>query len=272
MEAMHSEPSGRSEAGPRPPDSDMANLFNVPRRPSPPQHLLHQARQHINPHPRRTFTLRNPTSLLPELRHLHRPPHHPHLRPPLYPIARRFTAHSSGITVLQRIGAGIFLSIVNMAVAGLVEAKRIEVVKESNLLDRSTAAVPMRIWWLLPQYILCGLSDAFTFIGLQELFYDQMSDGMRSVGAAANLSITGVGNFLSNAIITVVQGISSRGREWLGDNINRTNLHYFYWVLVGLSALNLCAHVWVAMVLRIRESSWWKKMRLIRNTEVSLHD
>ncbi|GMN55547.1 hypothetical protein TIFTF001_024667 [Ficus carica] len=84
MEAMHSEPSGRSEAGP-PPDSDMANLFNVPRRPSPPQHLLHQARQHINPHPRRTFTLRNPTSLLPELRHLHRPPHHPHLRPPLYP-------------------------------------------------------------------------------------------------------------------------------------------------------------------------------------------
>ncbi|XP_010095972.2 protein NRT1/ PTR FAMILY 5.4 [Morus notabilis] len=164
------------------------------------------------------------------------------------PIARRFTGHPSGITVLQRVGTGIFLSIINMIVSGLVEAKRLSVVKEYNLMDNPKATVPMRIWWLLPQYILCGLSDAFTFIGLQELFYDQMPDAMRSVGAAANMSITGVGNFVSNAIISAVQGISSRhgGAEWLGDNINRAHLHYFYWLLAGLSALNLCAYVWAA--------------------------
>lgn len=163
------------------------------------------------------------------------------------PITRKLTAQPSGITVLQRIVAGLFLSVVNMVVAGLVEKKRISVAKEYNLLDKPNSVVPMRIWWLLPQYVLCGLSDAFTFIGLQELFYDQMPDAMRSVGAAANISITGVGNFVGNAIISVVQGVSSRyGGEWLVDNINRAHLHYFYWMLAGLSALNLCAYVWVA--------------------------
>lgn len=163
------------------------------------------------------------------------------------PVARKFTGYPSGITVLQRIGVGLFLSIVNMIVAGFVEKKRISVVKDYNLVDKPNSVVPMRIWWLLPQYVLCGLSDAFTFIGLQELFYDQMPDPMRSVGAAVNMSITGVGNFISNAIISAVQGISSKhGSEWLVDNINRAHLHYFYWILAGLSALNLCAYVWVA--------------------------
>lgn len=82
MEAMLSEPSGRSEAG-SPSDSRMANLFDVPRRPNPPKHLLHQARQHS--HPDRRIKLRNSPGLLPRLRHLHRPHHHPHLRPHFHP-------------------------------------------------------------------------------------------------------------------------------------------------------------------------------------------
>ncbi|KAL5570188.1 hypothetical protein UlMin_026763 [Ulmus minor] len=163
------------------------------------------------------------------------------------PIARKFTGHHSGITVLQRIGVGLFLSIISMVVSGLVEVKRLSVAREYSLIDNPKAEIPMGIWWLLPQYMLCGLADAFTYIGLQELFYDQMPDDMRSVGAAANLSISGVGNFLSNAIISLVQEISSRyGAKWLDDDINRAHLHHFYWLMAGLSALNLCAYVWVA--------------------------
>ncbi|KAE8038397.1 hypothetical protein FH972_010915 [Carpinus fangiana] len=163
------------------------------------------------------------------------------------PLTRRFTGHLSGITLLQRIGIGLFLSLLNMAVSGLVEAKRVGVAKQYNLLDNPKATVPMSVWWLLPQYILCGLSDVFTFIRLQELFYDQMPEPMRSLGAAAYVTVVGVGSFLSSAVISTVQAISSSfGEEWLGDNLNRAHLDGFYWVLAGLSALNLCVYVWVA--------------------------
>jgi len=97
------------------------------------------------------------------------------------------------------------------------------------------------------QYILCGLSDVFTFVGLQELFYDQMPESMRSLGAAGYVSVVGVGSFVSSAVISTVEAISSScGEEWLGDNLNRAHLDYFYLVLAGLSALNLCVYVWVA--------------------------
>ncbi|KAM3733672.1 hypothetical protein ACB098_11G154300 [Castanea mollissima] len=89
-------------------------------------------------------------------------------------ITRKFTGHPSGITVLQRIGIGLFLSIFVMVVFALVEAKRINIAEEYNLLDYPKAIVPMKVWWLLPQYIIAGLADIFTFVWLQELFYAQM--------------------------------------------------------------------------------------------------
>lgn len=160
------------------------------------------------------------------------------------PAARNFTGHHSGITVLQRIGMGLFISILTMGVSGVVEAKRVAMAGEHGLMDTPKATVPMTIWWLIPQYMLCGVSDAFAFVGLQELFYDQMPQSMRSLGAAAYISIIGVGNFLSSAVISIVQAGS--GGRWLEDNLNRSNLHYFYWVLAALSAFNLCGYVWIA--------------------------
>lgn len=126
-----------------------------------------------------------------------------------------------------------------MAVAACVESKRARIA--------TGAGAPMAIWWLIPQYVLCGLVDLFTVVGLQELFYQEMPVAMRSVGAAAYISVVGVGNFLSGGLISVVQEVSSRaGVEWLGDDINTANLHYFYWLLSAMSALNLCCYVFLA--------------------------
>ena len=163
------------------------------------------------------------------------------------PIARKFTGHPSGITVLQRIGVGLFLSILNMVVSALVEAKRVSIAKEYNLMDKTKATIPMTVWWLLPQYMIYGFSDAFAIVGLQELFYDQMPEALRSMGAAAYISMVGVGSFMSNAIVSIVHEIRSRhGDKWLANNLNLAHLDY-YWVLAGLSALNLCAYACIAM-------------------------
>ncbi|XP_065615754.1 protein NRT1/ PTR FAMILY 5.4-like [Quercus suber] len=166
----------------------------------------------------------------------------------LVPITRKFSGHRSGITLLQRVGIGLCISLLTMVVAALVEAKRVSIAKQYDLVDKYKEIVPMSVWWLLPQYILSGLADMFTFVGLQELFYDQMPESLRSLGAAAYVSVLGVGSFISSAIISIVQAISSScGEKWLGNNLNRAHLDYFYWVLSGLSALNLCVYVWNAM-------------------------
>ncbi|CAI0461870.1 unnamed protein product [Linum tenue] len=164
-------------------------------------------------------------------------------------VRRHITGHPSGITLLQRIGTGLALSILEAAVAALVESRRLRVAKHYGLLDGPKGAVvPMQVWWLVPQYAISGMSDAFTIVGLQELFYDQMPESMRSMGAAAYISIVGIGSFVNTGVITVVQGVSSRagGGKWLGDNLNRANLDKFYWILAGMSAVNFCVYLLIA--------------------------
>ncbi|CAB4268478.1 unnamed protein product [Prunus armeniaca] len=170
------------------------------------------------------------------------------------PLTRKYTGHPSGITVLQRIGIGLVMSILNMVVSALVEAKRLDVAKHYNLIDKPKTIIPMKVWWLLPQYLICGVSDAFTTVGLQELFYDQMPEQMRSIGAAAFISVIGVGSFISSGIISIVQSITSRnGDKWLGDNINRAHLDYFYGVLAVLTTLSLCVYVLIARAFEYRK-------------------
>ncbi|CAN8254580.1 unnamed protein product [Cochlearia groenlandica] len=171
---------------------------------------------------------------------------------PLYdrifvPMARKITHHHSGITSLQRIGVGLFIATFNMIICGLVEAKRLKVARDHGFIDSPKQVVPMSSLWLLPQYILVGIGDGFTIVGMQELFYDQMPETMRSIGASIFISVVGVGSFVSTGIISVVQTISkSHGEEWLVNNLNRAHLDYYYWVIASLNAVSLCFYLFVA--------------------------
>ncbi|CAM8970005.1 unnamed protein product [Rhodiola kirilowii] len=163
------------------------------------------------------------------------------------PLARRITSLPTGITVLQRIGIGIFFSIITMVLAALVEQKRVSLAKEYHLLDSPKATVPMSVWWLLPPFMVSGLADVFSYVGFQELFYDQMPENMRSIGAAGFISMQGIGNLASTAVISLVQLASSKaGEEWLVDNLNRAHLDLFYWVLAAIGVLNLGYFMWVS--------------------------
>ncbi|KAI8526592.1 hypothetical protein RHMOL_Rhmol12G0008200 [Rhododendron molle] len=164
------------------------------------------------------------------------------------PIARGITRKPSGITMLQRIGFGLLLSMLSMVIAALVERKRLETAKEYGLIDNPKATVPMSFWWLVPQYILFGIADVFTIVGLQEFFYDQMPSELKSVGLSLYLSILGVGSILSSFLISVVESVTGGDGEdsWISDNLNRAHLDYFYWLLAGLSAVAMAAYLFVA--------------------------
>ncbi|CAA2975829.1 NRT1 PTR FAMILY -like [Olea europaea subsp. europaea] len=164
------------------------------------------------------------------------------------PIARSITGKPAGITMLQRIGTGITLSFLSMVIAASVERERLKIAVIYGLVDLPNATVPMSVWWLLPQYLLFGIADVFTLIGLQEFFYDQVPNELRSIGLALYLSIFGIGSFLSSFLISVVEkATSGPGQDgWFSDNLNRAHLDYFYWLLAGLSAVALAAYIYFA--------------------------
>lgn len=109
----------------------------------------------------------------------------------LVPISRKATGNERGINILQRIGIGMMISIAAMAVAVLVERKRLKAVREEIIEAGKTEPLSMSAFWLAPQSMILGMADGFTLVGLQEYFYEQVPDSMRSLGIAIYLSVIG---------------------------------------------------------------------------------
>ncbi|KAF3433622.1 hypothetical protein FNV43_RR24725 [Rhamnella rubrinervis] len=162
----------------------------------------------------------------------------------LVPYLRKTTGNERGISILQRIGIGMVFSIASMSVAALVERKRLELANNNEL----GSLASMSVFWLAPQSLILGLGDGFAMVGLQEYFYDQVPDSMRSLGIAFFLSIIGVGSFLSSFLISVVDSVTeiSSGKSWFGNNLNVSRLDNFYWLLAAVNVLNLCLFVTIA--------------------------
>ncbi|GLU16340.1 hypothetical protein SLE2022_327780 [Rubroshorea leprosula] len=162
------------------------------------------------------------------------------------PLARTLSGKPAGITLLQRIGTGMFFSIVSMVVAAFVERQRLKIAQEYGLVDSPNVTVPMSVWWLVPCYVLFGMADAFTMVGLQEFFYDQVPSELRSVGLSLYLSIFGVGSFLSSFLVSAIDKATGRDghHSWFASNLNWAHLDYFYWLLAGLSIIDLAAYIY----------------------------
>jgi peptide/histidine transporter 3/4 len=156
---------------------------------------------------------------------------------PLYdriiiPLIGVITGHSKGITVLQRIGVGMVFSVVAMAVAALIESRR-----------RRLVAGQMNIAWLLPQYVLLGVSDVFTVVGMQEFFYTEVPSAMRTIGIGLYLSVFGVGSLVGTMLIWAIEvATAARGagesHGWLSDDPREARLDNYYWFLALLSAIS----------------------------------
>lgn len=156
----------------------------------------------------------------------------------LEPYLRRVTGGERGMSILKRIGVGIAFTIVAMAVAAVVERRRLS----------SASPASMSVFWLVPQFMLMGVGDGFALVGLQEYFYDQVPDNMRSLGIGLYLSVLGAGSFLSSLVIMAADRVSSRGGRagWFGKDLSRSRLDLFYWLLACLGAVNLVFYVGIA--------------------------
>ncbi|XP_027335809.1 protein NRT1/ PTR FAMILY 5.6-like [Abrus precatorius] len=159
----------------------------------------------------------------------------------IVPNLRKVTGNERGINILRRIGIGLALSVMVMVVAALVETKRLRIAK-GEIGQRT-----MSVFWLIPQYLILGIGDSFSLIGLQEYFYDQVPDSMRSLGMALYASVIGMGHFLSNFLIIIVDHITVKtSKSWIGKDINSSRLDRFYWMLGIINGLNFCVFLFLA--------------------------
>ncbi|WOL09041.1 protein NRT1/ PTR FAMILY 4.6-like [Canna indica] len=165
----------------------------------------------------------------------------------IVPFARRVTRSEMGISHLQRIGFGLVLSVVAMAVAALVEVKRKRVAREHGMLH-SKAPLPISFFWVAFQYLFLGSADLFTLAGLMEFFFSEAPAGMRSLATALSWASLAVGYFMSSVLVSVVNRATRSGGDegWLsGVNLNDYHLERFYWLMCVLGALNFCNYlVW----------------------------
>ncbi|CAI9096858.1 OLC1v1033096C3 [Oldenlandia corymbosa var. corymbosa] len=173
----------------------------------------------------------------------------------LVPIARKFTGKERGFSELQRMGIGLFLSIFCMSAAAVVEIWRLQLAKDLGLVDEAVA-VPLSVFWQIPQYFLLGAAEVFTFIGQLEFFYDQSPDAMRSLCSALSLLTTSLGNYLSSFILTLVAYFTTKGGNigWIPDNLNKGHLDYFFWLLAGLSFLNMVIYIFCAKIYKSKKA------------------
>ncbi|XP_042062844.1 protein NRT1/ PTR FAMILY 5.10-like isoform X1 [Salvia splendens] len=157
----------------------------------------------------------------------------------MLPAARSLTGRPTGISMLQRIGTGLFMSLLSMVIAALVEMWRLTIAAECGMVDDVGPTLPMSVWGLAPQYVLFGLADVFVIAGLREFFYDQVPSDLKSIRLALYLSILGIGEFLISILIGLIEWMTSRGghASWFDNNMNRGHLDYFYWLLALISAL-----------------------------------
>ncbi|KAH9316568.1 hypothetical protein KI387_025195, partial [Taxus chinensis] len=172
------------------------------------------------------------------------------------PMLRKFTGIDCGISSLQRIGIGLFVSIFAMISAAVIENKRLEKAEDFGALDMPRATLPMSVFWLVPQYFLMGTAEIFTYVGQMEFFYDEATDGTRSLSSALFLSEIGIGSWLSSMIVKVIES-STGGREkgWLRNNLNRSRLDLFFWVLAGINLVNFFIFLAVAKFYRYTKIS-----------------
>ncbi|XP_073275484.1 protein NRT1/ PTR FAMILY 8.2-like [Primulina huaijiensis] len=153
----------------------------------------------------------------------------------IVPSLRAKTGHPRGITSLQRMGIGLSVSIFAMVSAALVERKR-----------RENPSV-ISVFWLFPQCFLIGTAEVFTYVGQLEFFYDEATDGTRSISSAMFLCEIGIGSWLSTAIVKIIEKTTGGVKTgWLRDDLNQSKLDYFYWILTGINCVNFLAYQCVA--------------------------
>ncbi|KAL1829982.1 hypothetical protein ACET3Z_008394 [Daucus carota] len=173
---------------------------------------------------------------------------------PLVSRFRKTKTESKGFTQLQRMGVGLIIAVMAMVSAGVVEVYRLKYARKDCL--HCSGSSSLSIFWQIPQYALVGASEVFMYVGQLEFFNAQTPDGLKSFGSALCMTSISLGNYVSSLLVTAVMKISTTDHMpgWIPGNLNYGHLDRFYFLLAGLTAIDLVAYIFCA--------KWYKNIKL----------
>ncbi|CAI9281198.1 unnamed protein product [Lactuca saligna] len=159
----------------------------------------------------------------------------------IIPLATKIRGKQVHLGVKLRMGIGLVISTMAMVVSAIVEHARRKKAIEQGLYNNPQAVVAMSAMWLVPQYCLHGLAEAFSAIGQNEFYYSEFPKSMSSVAASLFLLGMAVANLLASFILNTVQRLTRGGGKegWITTNINHGRYDSYYWVLAIMSFVNL---------------------------------
>ncbi|KAI3726909.1 hypothetical protein L1987_66716 [Smallanthus sonchifolius] len=162
----------------------------------------------------------------------------------IVPQLRRITAKEGGISLLQRIGFGISLTVLASLVSALVEGKRRNLALTEPTLGYEPhrgAISSMSALWLVPQLSLAGFAESFTSIGLVEFYYKQFPENMRSVAGAFFFCGMAASSYLNGFLVMIIHRTTEGAAtgNWLPEDLNKGRLDYFYFLITTIGILNL---------------------------------
>ncbi|KAI7730623.1 hypothetical protein M8C21_005509 [Ambrosia artemisiifolia] len=152
-----------------------------------------------------------------------------------------------GFTDLQRMALGLILSTLGMAVAAVVEMKRLSVAKSVGGTPPGKS-LPISVFMLIPQFFLVGAGEAFIYTGQLDFFITRSPKSMKTMSTGLFLTTLSLGFFMSSFLVSVVKKVtgSHGGEGWLADDIDHGRLDCFYGLLAILGVVNLVVYLVVA--------------------------
>ncbi|CAK9174577.1 unnamed protein product [Ilex paraguariensis] len=159
----------------------------------------------------------------------------------ILPLASKLKGKPVRLGVKERMGIGLFFSTMSMVVSGIVENIRRRKAIDQGLQNNPNAIVDMSAMWLVPQYALSGIAEAFNAIGQTEFYYTEFPRSMSSIASSLVGLGMAVANLLASVILNTVDNATKKhGKEsWVSTNINQGRYENYYWLLAVMSLVNM---------------------------------